>query len=122
MSCPTRRQLKSDYDGSTERATKDGPWCWANKAAIEKIRSNCEDAKSALGVYFALCEIASDEGSNNFRASHDKIAAKCGLSRQWVMRRLNDLEFIGLVEIFRSETSPHFKMPSAYILLRCEVG
>jgi hypothetical protein len=68
----------------------------------------------------ALCEIASDERSNNFTVSMDKIASKCCLSRRTVLDRLNDLEFIGLVEIFRSKTSENFRIPSAYLLLRCE--
>jgi CTP-dependent riboflavin kinase len=99
---------------------KDGPWAWVNKAALEKIRTRCEDSKSSLGVYLALCEIASDEKSNNFMVSMDRIASKCCLSRRTVLDRLNDLEFIGLVEIHRSRTTQSIRIPSAYVLLRCE--
>jgi len=102
--------------------TRDKPWAWFQKAALNKIRSQCDDAKSAIAVYLALCEIASDEQSNNFRASMDKIAAKCCLSRRTVFSKLNELEFNGLVEIHRSATNENFKMPSAYILLRCETN
>lgn len=93
---------------------------WANKAALEKIRMRCENANSCLGVYLALCEIASDERSEDFMISMDKIAGKCCLSRRTVFDRLNDLEFIGLVEIARSKTNQNLRIPSAYILLRCE--
>lgn len=103
-----------------ERTMKDGAWAWVNKAALEKIRTRCEDAKSALAVYLALCEIASDEQSNDFMVSMDKIGGKCCLSRRTVFDRLNDLEFIGLVEIARSKTNQNFRIPSAYTLLRCE--
>ena len=105
---------------SDERNIKDGAWAWMNKAALEKIRTRCEDAKSSLGVYLALCEIASDHKSQSFMVSMDKIASKCCLSRRTVLDRLNDLEFIGLVEITRSKTSENFRIPSAYLLLRCE--
>jgi CRP-like cAMP-binding protein len=103
-----------------ERTMKDGAWAWVNKSALEKIRNQIEDAQSALAVYYALAEIASDEQSGDFRASMDRIAAKCCFSRRTVAKRLNDLEFNGLVEIQRSETTENFKMPSAYLMLRCE--
>ena len=111
---PPRRRV------SGERDIKDGPWFWTNKSAVEKIRHRCEDPRSTLGVYLALCEIASDEQTNEFLASMDRIAAKACLSRRTVFDRLNDLERIGLVEIFRSKTSQNFRVPSAYLLLRCE--
>jgi hypothetical protein len=106
---------------SFERTMKDGPWAWVNKSALEKIRTKCEDANSPLGVYLALCEIASDQKSNNFMVSMDKIASKCCLSRNTVLKRLKSLESIGLVDITRSRTSENFRIPSAYLLLRCEV-
>ena len=105
---------------SGERNSKDGPWMWANKSALEKIRTRCEDAKSTLAVYFALCEIASDEQSNDFMAAMLKIAGKSCLSTRTVFDHLNDLERIGLVEIHRSKTSQNYRIPSAYVLLRCE--
>ena len=49
-----------------------------------------------------------------------RIAGKCCLSRPTVLKHLNQLEFIGLVEIFRSRTNENFKVPSAYKLLVCE--
>jgi biotin operon repressor len=104
----------------TERTMKDGAWFWANKSALNKIRSRCEDAKSALAVYLALCEIASDEQSESFMVSMDRISAKCGLSRPTVFFRLNDLEYIGLVEIQRSRTNQNYRIPNAYTLLKAE--
>ena len=103
------------------RSTKDcAPWCWAEKAALEKIRARCEDAKTTLLVYFALCEVASDERSQDFMISMDKIAGKSCLSRPTVLKSLQRLEQIGLVEIHRSKTSQNFKIPSAYRMLVCE--
>jgi predicted transcriptional regulator len=103
-----------------QRSAKDGPWAWFNKAAIEKIRTRCEDPKSSLAVYFALVEIASDEQSDDFTVSMQKIASKCCLSRRTVFDRLNDLERIGLIDVYHSKTSEQFRIPSAYKLLRCE--
>jgi hypothetical protein len=105
---------------SVERNMKDGPWAWFNKSALEKIRTRFEDPTSTISVYLALCEISSDEKSNNFRVSMAKIGNKCGLSSRTVIERLKDIEFLGLVEIHRSKTNENFRMPSAYILLRCE--
>ncbi|MDR3412740.1 MAG: hypothetical protein P4L87_17640 [Formivibrio sp.] len=99
---------------------RDKPWAWFQKAALEKIRTRCEDAKSTIAVYLALCEIASDEQSSSFVVSMDKIGSKCCLSRRTVFDRLNKLEFIGLVQIARSKTNENFRIPSAYTLLRCE--
>jgi CRP-like cAMP-binding protein len=105
-----------------ERDTHDGHWAWFNLDACDKIRTRCEDAKSTLAVYLALCEIASDKRSNDFMVSMDGIASKCCLSRRTVFTRLNDLESIGLLEIARSKTSENFRIPSAYKLLRCETA
>ena len=108
-------------DGLVTRSTKDcAPWCWAEKAALEKIRARSEDAKTTLLVYFALCEIASDERSQDFMVSMDKIAGKSCLSRPTVLKSLHRLEQIGLVEIHRSKTSQNFKIPSSYRMLVCE--
>lgn len=96
------------------------PWCWSEKAALEKIRTRCEEAKIALLVYGALCEIASDERSEDFLVSMDKIAGKSCLSRPTVFKALQMLDGLGLVEIHRSRTSENFRVPSAYRLLRCE--
>ena len=96
------------------------PWCWAEKAALDKIRDRSEDAKTTLLVYHALCEIASDERTEEFLISMDKIAAKSCLSRPTVFKSLQILEGLGLVEIQRSRTSKNFRIPSAYRLLGCE--
>lgn len=111
-----------DYEVQMKtRDIKDcAPWCWAEKAALEKIRARCEDAKTTLLVYFALCEVASDERSQDFMISMDKIAGKSCLSRPTVLKSLQRLEQIGLVEIHRSKTSQNFKIPSAYRMLVCE--
>ena len=118
---PPRKKMNDERDEQsfTERSPKDGAWCWANKSALEKIRTQCEDPRSTLAVYFALCEIASDEQSGYFTASMNRIASKCCLSRRTVFDRLNDLERLYLIRITRSATSENYRIPSSYLLLRC---
>ena len=96
------------------------PWCWLEKAALEKIRDRSENAKITQLVYLALCEIASDERTEDFLISMDKIAGKSCLSRPTVLKSLQILEGLGLVEIHRSRTSENFRIPSAYRLICCE--
>ena len=103
------------------RNTKEcAPWCWVEKAALEKIRARSEEGKTTLLVYLALCEIASDERSEDFLVSMDKIAGKSCLSRPTVFKSLPILEELGLVHITRSRTSENFRVPCAYRLLVCE--
>jgi DNA-binding Lrp family transcriptional regulator len=68
---------------------------------------------SALAVYLALTEIASDEESEVFTTTHAWIAQKCGVSPRTVQDRLNELAEIGLVEIH----TPALKSPSTFRLL-----
>ena len=117
---PKKIRRKTSNPSNGQRSSADGPWCWANKSALNKIRSRCEDSKSILGVYWALCECASDERSDDFTISLDRIGAKCGMTRKTVAKWLYELERIGLIDVLRSKTSQHFRIPSAYVLLRCE--
>lgn len=119
---PLPRQVASYMsDGySVKRSPKDGAWFWGNKSAMEKIRHSCERAKLVLGVYVALCEIASDEHSDDFIASTDKIASRCGQSYSNTFELIKELERIGLVRVLRSPTNQNFRVPSAYTLLKCE--
>jgi hypothetical protein len=106
-------------DGLTERSTKNGNWMWAEKHALEKIRSSIEFkyAGSVLATYLALCECSSDERSNNFMASAFKISGKSCLSPRTVYDCLKELERIGLINITRG--TKNSKVPNAYELLDC---
>jgi hypothetical protein len=98
------------------RAIKAAPFCWQHKAALRKIREAFDAEKSvasALGVYHALTEIASDKESESFETTHGWIAHKSGLSPRTVQDRLAGLSQIGLVEI----STPALKSPSTYRLL-----
>ena len=97
------------------------PFCWLEKISLEAIRTRCEDPRSTLGVYLALCEIASDEHSDSFPISASKIAAKACLSQRTVFDRIKDLERIGLIEIkHEGHASATSRIPNTYTLLKCE--
>jgi DNA-binding MarR family transcriptional regulator len=93
---------------------------WAEKASLEKIRTCLEKPSMTLLVYWALCEIASDERTDDFIIPMDKIVSKCGLTRPTVDKQLKLLETHGLVEIHRSRTNQNMRIPSAYTLTTCE--
>jgi hypothetical protein len=101
------------------RAISDSPFCWQSKVALRRIREAFDAEKSvasALGVYFALTEIASDMQAESFQTTHAYIAQKSGLSPRTVQDRLAGLAEIGLVEI----KTPALKAPSTYRLLPVE--
>ena len=92
------------------------PFCWQSKPARQKIRDAFDDEKnvsSALGVYDALTEIASDQESETFQTTHAWIAQKSGFSPRTVQDRLRGLADIGLVKI----STPALKCPSTYTIL-----
>ena len=104
------------------RTQRDGHWCWVSTHALQHIRDHLQEAQSAILVYVALCELASEESKRMRRdiptilATHGSIGAKAGnMSRRTVIRRLAELKSIGLV----SFDTPKFKTASTYTLLQC---
>src|SRR5690242_17651712 len=91
-------------------------WCWADKAALRKIRDAFDASNevcSALSVYLALCEISSDTNAPEFTTTHAWVARLSGASVSTVKKRLRVLAQIGLLEI----TTPSLRAPSTYKLL-----
>lgn len=101
------------------REIKDGPFCWASKDALNLIRNSCEQCGSALLVYQALYECASNAGQEEFDTTHVYLAGLCGLTEKTVRVRLRELEDIGLVNIQPNESNG-FRRPSTFTLLRCK--
>lgn len=92
------------------------PFCWQHKVALRKIREAFDrenTVSSALGVYTALTEIASNESAEVFQTTHAFVAEKSGLSPRTVRAVLPGLMEINLLEI----STPVFKCPSTYRLL-----
>lgn len=103
-------------DENRLRKASEPPFCWQHKPALRKIREAFDQEKtvsSALGIYGALTEIASDEESEVFQTTHAYIAQKSGFSPRTVQARLAGLAEIGLVEV----STPSMKTPSTYRLL-----
>ena len=74
-------------------------WLWADKVVLRRIRDQVPDVSSALGVYFALCEVASDTESPSFEVTQEAIASKCGLGVRTVGARLHDLKSVGAIKM-----------------------
>lgn len=93
------------------------PFCWACKPALRRIRDAFDathNVSSALSIYLALCEIASDEESSRFITTQAYIAGKAGLkSVRTAGPILNVLQEIGLLQI----DVPPLRAPATYTLL-----
>jgi hypothetical protein len=107
------------------RTTKDGPFCWQAKESLRAIRDRFDAAHnvaSAIAVYVALSEIASNKGCESFEATQGEVAQKSGLSPNTVRKVLAGLKAAGLLhespnfyESGEGETSG--RAPSTFILL-----
>jgi DNA-binding Lrp family transcriptional regulator len=98
------------------RVCGEAPFCWQHKPALRKIREAFDAEKTvttALAVYLALTEIASDEESEKFQTTHSWISQKSGVSPRTVQTRLNQLKEIRVIDIF----TPALKSPSIYRLI-----
>lgn len=106
---------------ATLRATTDGPFCWQNKSARRRIREAFDatnNVASALAVYDALCEIASDASDKGrevqtFTTTHAWIQRMSGVSVSTIKKHLAVLSETGLVHV----STPGLRAPSIYTLL-----
>ncbi|MGA7724638.1 MAG: hypothetical protein WCA95_05115 [Opitutaceae bacterium] len=86
------------------RSPKNGPYCWQSKAARRKIREAFDathDVASALSVYDALSEIASNKQSETFTISQAAIGECAGVSVRTAAPILEVLVEIGLIGIVK---------------------
>ena len=107
------------------RAPGDGPFCYQTKAALRLIRDYFDatgNVSTALAVYVALSEIASDEQSDVFDTTTGHIAKYAGLSARTAGPIVTSLAALGLVNI-KQNTVPGFipdsriKAPKTYQVL-----
>ena len=108
------------------RSTRDGPFCWQSKEARRLIRQRFEESNcvsSALSIYDALCELASDAEAESFPAATLLIANTSGLGKRTAQQILPRLKSIGLIDI-AEQTFPGTNMdaPSIYTLLPLRNG
>jgi DNA-binding Lrp family transcriptional regulator len=103
--------------------TPEPPYCWQSKAALRRIREYMEDrdqwslVSSRLCVYQALCEMASNHGSDSFIASQKALTNLCGISERWVRSALRDLESAGLITACHPKHGGRGQ--KTYLLLSC---
>ena len=93
-----------------------GPWCWQSKGARRRIRDAFDatgNVASALSIYDALTEIASNEQAETFRAAHAFVAGLAGVSAPTVKRVFPVLREIGLIHV----ETPALRAPSVVTLL-----
>jgi hypothetical protein len=89
------------------------PFLWQSRVVLQKIRTKLEEPATALCVYVALTELASQDCAQTFQATHAAIAQHAGVSERTVFARLADLESIGVVNI----TRPRVRGAATYRLL-----
>jgi hypothetical protein len=97
------------------------PWSWVEKAAIRKIREafdGTHNVSSALAVYYALAEVASDKANEKFQTTYAWLATLSGFSQRTVGKRISELEAIGLMKV----TIPPLRAPATYEILQIGNG
>ncbi|MBW7893684.1 MAG: hypothetical protein H3C27_01120 [Opitutaceae bacterium] len=97
------------------RKAADSAFCWQSKAARRAIRDAFDatsNVSTALCVYDALTEIASDEQNETFTTTHAWISRLSGVSPTTIKKVLPVLRDLGLVAI----STPALRAPSTYTL------
>ena len=114
----------SQLDSSPEPRVNPGdekrPFGWYEKAARRLIREMFDatnNVATALEVYTALTEIASDKQSSTFTATHDYIGAKSGVNARTIRRILPTFAKLGLVAR-RQNYKNGIRGPITYTLLK----
>src|SRR5688572_7960564 len=98
------------------RQSSDGPFCWQSKAARRRIREAFDatnNVATALGVYDALCEIASDAQAETFTTTHAWIQRISGVGVSTIKNHLGVFSELELLRI----CTPALRAPSTYILI-----
>jgi DNA-binding IscR family transcriptional regulator len=100
--------------------TKKQPFCWQEKHVLRTIRDMFEatgNVGSALLVYHALTEIASDKQTDTFVTTCAYIGQRAGLSARTVNRILPTLENLDIITIQRNKICG-VNAPSTYTIIR----
>lgn len=105
------------------RKISDGHFCWQDKFARRRIRSEVEKKHhlSTLSLYDGLSEAASDSGSETFQITQDALAELSGISPRTLQRCIRSLEELGLVHVKKNSRPTQDgwrKMRSTYTLLQ----
>lgn len=85
---------------STQRFTREGPFCWQSKNALSRIEDACDsrtDKAYVLAVYLALTWHASNCQCEEFKLEKRKLAARAGVCYRKVADILNLLVELKLI-------------------------
>ena len=97
-------------------------WSWQEKQVVRFIRNHFDDSPtktaSALALYLALTEVASNRAKDRFQCTHAELVSLSGLSRSSVISILKQFEIIDVVDIERIRVG-QVNLPSIYTLLAC---
>lgn len=102
--------------GIAVRSIKGGPYCWQSKAVRRRIRDAFDasnNVATALSVYDALTEIASDSQAETFTTTHAWIQRMSGVGVTTIKHHLAAFSELGLLRIFTAA----LRAPSTYTLL-----
>ena len=109
-----------EYKSRAPRDIRDGPWCYQVKSVVRRIRDLSEtthDVSSALALYLALTEAASDEGAPTFTRRVAELATLAGLryrKSEILLARFEQAGLIGVQRNFMLGTQS--RLPSTYTL------
>ena len=110
-------EIKTDNAGRGKPCSQ-RPWCWQEKATLRRIRDVFgSTATSAVAVYVALTEIASDAQSESFTRSIGEIAARARVSYRTASAILNGFEALKLLDVKRNTIEgTKLQAPNTYTL------
>jgi len=112
--------LGTPFQMKQKARTRKQPFCWQEKHVLRTIREMFEqtgNAGSALLVYHALTEIASDKQSDVFVTTCACIGQRAGLSARTVNRIIPVFERLGIIGIKRNKING-VNGPSTYTVVR----
>lgn len=106
--------------GAPRRSPREeAPFLWLSSAALGRIREGVGNKRgsSAISVYVALCDLASEHSSATFTASVAIIAHRAALCYKTAAAALDSLVLIGLVESRANAEAEKGRLPSTYTLV-----
>ena len=118
MNLPSRVRINQM---ATRSRTPEPPYCWQAKGAMRRIREQMNGdgrTQALISLYVAMCETASDTGSESFAAGQPYLGWMAGMSARNVQRIEPILEEFGLVKIHRPKLRGH----NTYTLLTIRHG
>lgn len=117
MESESTESTGSGKNGSARiRTIRDVPFCWQAKASRRLIREAFDatnNVATALAVYDALTEIASDEMFDTFKTTHAWIQRLSGVGVSTIKKHLSVFVELGLLTV----STPTMRAPSTYTLL-----